>query len=411
MDTWNLAICEKSFSTYLQYLVPRAYTMTESDYIIIGAGAAGLMFADAMGKDPFFASKTILLLDKDPKQTNDRTWCFWEKGAGEFEEMLSATWDHIYVSDSGHLKRMSIAPYRYKMVRGSDFYKSRLSRISGYANISFTKDTVSGLSEASDGVVVSGVIGNYRANQVFNSIFDYSVISGQKKYPVLQQHFVGWFIRTDQPSFTADTVTFMDFTLPQLGNTRFMYILPVSETEALVEYTLFSATPLARREYEEAIEAYLKDHPCIAGFKVIEKESGNIPMSCFDLSGRNTSRVLYIGTAGGWTKPSTGYTFKNTSRNITKLLHHLKVGKPLHSFSVKNRFWYYDLLLLDILFGHNETGKEIFESMYRKLRPQLIFKFLDEQTNLLEDLRVIMACPKRKFLKAFLSRIGRYFKG
>jgi len=59
--------------------------MPTYDYIIIGAGAAGLMLADTMGKDAFFAEKSILLLDKDTKETNDRTWCFWEKGTGLFD--------------------------------------------------------------------------------------------------------------------------------------------------------------------------------------------------------------------------------------------------------------------------------------------------------------------------------------
>jgi lycopene beta-cyclase len=49
------------------------------DYIIVGAGAAGLMLANAMALDPFFSDKRILILDKDPKEANDRTWCFWEK--------------------------------------------------------------------------------------------------------------------------------------------------------------------------------------------------------------------------------------------------------------------------------------------------------------------------------------------
>ena len=54
--------------------------MNKYDYIIIGAGASGLLLADAMGNDSFFADKKILILDKEAKKTNDRTWCYWEKG-------------------------------------------------------------------------------------------------------------------------------------------------------------------------------------------------------------------------------------------------------------------------------------------------------------------------------------------
>ena len=75
----------------------------------------------------------------------------------------------------------------------------------------------------------------------------------QDKYPLLQQHFIGWKIKTSEPAFTADKATFMDFSVAQKGNTRFMYVLPFSKTEALIEYTLFSKDLLPEKEYEECL--------------------------------------------------------------------------------------------------------------------------------------------------------------
>ena len=77
--------------------------MPNYDYIIIGAGAAGLLLADALGKDPFFASKSILVLDKDDKSKNDRTWCFWERGAGQFDELVHKT-GTIFMWAENHFK-------------------------------------------------------------------------------------------------------------------------------------------------------------------------------------------------------------------------------------------------------------------------------------------------------------------
>ena len=61
--------------------------MSTYDYIIVGAGASGLLLADALGSDSFFSKKSILLLDKSDKSQNDRTWCFWEKDTGPFFQM------------------------------------------------------------------------------------------------------------------------------------------------------------------------------------------------------------------------------------------------------------------------------------------------------------------------------------
>lgn len=65
-------------------------------YIIIGAGAAGLNLALAMNEDAFFKDKKILILDKDKKTENDRTWSFWEKGNGKWDHIVSKNMEEIY---------------------------------------------------------------------------------------------------------------------------------------------------------------------------------------------------------------------------------------------------------------------------------------------------------------------------
>jgi len=54
------------------------------DYIIAGGGCAGLSLVMRMLKEPQLSTKKILIIDKDSKQLNDRTWCYWEKGEGFF---------------------------------------------------------------------------------------------------------------------------------------------------------------------------------------------------------------------------------------------------------------------------------------------------------------------------------------
>ena len=384
-------------------------TKTHYDYIIIGAGAAGLMLADAIGNDGFFDNKSILLLDKDAKKTNDRTWCYWEKGEGEFDTIVSKTWKYIYFGGQKFSNRFNISPYRYKLIRGIDFYETYLHRINSYPNINFQQEEVYDIVDSEKTAKVITKENAFSANQVFNSIFDYKEIIYQKKYPVLQQHFIGWFVKTQKTVFTQDQATFMDFSVPQKGNTRFMYVLPFSENEALVEYTLFSETPLSSEEYEIAIKQYLNEKLNCTNFQILEKERGNIPMTCYDFSQHNTNNVVRIGTAGGWAKASTGYTFYNTSKKTKALINHLKKGRVLKSFDKKGKFWYYDLLLLDILFKKNSKGQYIFETLFKNRPPQLIFKFLDEETSFWEDLKIISGCPKKEFLRAFMERILQRF--
>ncbi|MAU14898.1 MAG: lycopene cyclase [Muricauda sp.] len=379
--------------------------MSHYDYIIIGAGAAGLLLANALGKDEFFASKSILVLDKEDKTTNDRTWCFWERGTGKFDDLIHKTWDFIYVGGQQLQKSTSIAPYTYKMLRGIDFYNHFLPKVKTFPNITWIQEGVTKIEESENEVSVTTSSQKFTGQTVFSSLYDASIPLKQKKFPVLQQHFVGWQIKTDQSVFNSGEATFMDFSVPQKGNTRFMYVLPISATEALVEYTLFSEHLLEKTAYEEAIKTYIKEKYNNTNYTIKETEFGSIPMTCYPFHQHNTDRIFHIGIAGGWAKPSTGYTFYNTSKQVPKLVSHLKTGRPLSEFHKKSRFLFYDMLLLDILYQNNHLGHEIFESMFKRRKASLILKFLENETNFWEELKIVTAPRPMPFIRALLKRL------
>lgn len=379
------------------------------DYIIVGAGAAGLMLLNNMIDDDFFADKSILVLDKDLKQTNDRTWCFWEKADGQFDAIVHKTWHHIYFSGKKFTKRFPIAPYTYKMIRGIDFYNLVLNRITEHNGISFQQAEVTNVVDDGKAVTVKTTEAIYTANKVFNSLFSYDMATHQTKYPVLQQHFIGWFVKTPKAIFDTDQATYMDFSIAQKGNTRFMYVLPTSENEALIEYTLFSEHLLPKEEYETAIKEYLKDNLACSDYEITETEMGSIPMTVYDFQEHHSKNMRYIGTAGGWAKPSTGYTFNSTTKKIPKLVAHIKTGKPLNTLSYKTKFWYYDLLFLDVLYKDNAKGYHVFETLFKNRKPQQVFKFLDEETSFIEDVGNMMGSPIVPFIKALFGRVfNRY---
>ena len=107
---------------------------------------------------------------------------------------------------------------------------------------------------------------------------------------------MGWFIKRKDGIFDDTVATFMDFNLPQNGNTRFMYVLPIDKKTALFEYTLFSKNRLEYSEYEQAILDYLKKKN-IFDYELLEKEHGSIPMTSFKFEQLNSNRIVNIGTA------------------------------------------------------------------------------------------------------------------
>ncbi|MDM9630070.1 lycopene cyclase family protein [Robiginitalea sp. M39] len=389
------------------YIYPGAKdSMTEYDYIIIGGGASGLLLADALGSDPYFREKRIAIFEKEPQKGNDRTWCFWEPEAGRFDALLHRKWSVLRFRGPEYDRSIPMQHYTYKMLRGSDFYREYHSRIARYPNVEVRFETVTSLKDTGQVARLSTEKGDYCAPRVFSSVSFLPSEHLMQPYPLLQQHFLGWFIRTKEAIFDPDAATFMDFSIPQKGNTRFMYILPFSPTEALVEYTLFSETLLAKDEYEEALKSYIHSDLGCEEYEILETEQGSIPMTVNKFNKADSAHITHIGIAGGWAKPSTGYTFWNTSQKVPKLVDALKKDKSL-KMSQNSKFWYYDRLLLDVLTRENAEGSKVFLSLFRNLNPEIILKFLNEETNLAEDFRIINNSPKAMFIRAFLKALLR----
>lgn len=373
--------------------------MKKFDYIILGSGLSGLLVAYQMKKDNFFVDKKIAIIDKEIKNQNDRTWCFWEKEEGEFNSILSKKWEKAFVGNHDFEGIFEMNPFYYKMIRSKDFYQFVHLKIAENNKFTLLTDEIIDWNSTSNSVVIQGKNDSYETTFLLNSLFDNKPLLNQTKFPYLKQHFIGWFIKTKEPIFDDTVVKFMDFTIEQKGNTRFMYVLPTAPNEALFEYTLFSEDLLAKSVYEEEIISYLKQRG-ITDYEIIEKETGNIPMSCFEFDKQNSSRILLIGTAGGWTKASTGFTFYNSYKQSKKLVSFLKKEKKLTQFSKRNRYWFYDLILLEVLHQNNEKGAALFGMLFKKNKVEDIFIFLNEEGTFLSDLKVMLTLPKWLFIKA-----------
>ena len=377
--------------------------MQHYHYIFTGSGLSALMTVYEMILSDKFSDKNILLIDENTKKNNDRTWCFWDEKQS-FDEIVSKKWNVALFADATFHRDLELHPYQYKMVRGLDFYNLVFDLISKQKNIYFANQKVIDFEELGNHCIVKTDTQSYSCNKIFNSIYNPNLLKGQTKYPLLQQHFIGWFIKSKEEVFDKNTATFMDFSVEQRRNTRFMYVLPTSSTEALLEYTLFSKDLLSKEEYENEIQIYTKKLG-ITDYEIVEKEQGNIPMTSYKFWKHNTKNIINIGSAGGWTKASTGYTFANTIKKSKALIQFLSNETDFRKFHKTDKFWFYDLLFLDVLYRRNDLGSTVFSSLFKKGNPSLIFKFLDEETTLWEDLQVIWKCPKGLFVKALFGRI------
>ena len=379
---------------------------TEYDYIIIGAGCAGLsLLMRIMDNDPGYTKK-ILLIDKSKKDTNDRTWCFWEKDNGYFEPVVCKQWDHLTFRNKDFSKTLDTGAYQYKMIRAVDFYNYCFERISKAPNIEMAYSEVEEIHFENDRYTIQTDTSTIevKAGFLFSSV--YRNFPKTKNTFSLLQHFKGWLLETDIPCFDPEQAVFMDFSVSQQWGTVFMYVLPLCPDKALIEYTVFSAASLLPGQYDDAIRNYITTQLKISDFRIAATEYGIIPMTSHRFPFYKDG-VYYIGTAGGQTKASTGYTFQFIQKQSAQIAGALNKGiTDLTGIQpARSRFRLYDSILLRVLNENKMTGEQIFSTLFKKISAEKILRFLDNETNLAEEFPILNAMPPAIFGVAAIKQI------
>jgi len=376
--------------------------MQNPDYIITGMGCAGLSLAARMVASGKFSDKEILLIDKDSKESNDRTWCFWENRPGFFDPVVYRSWKKVEVHNSRVSLDLPLDPYSYKMIRGKDFYAYNLRILKGQPNFKIIHASVERIDPAGKVTTTDGQ--EFKAPLIFNSILGDKPVLGKKSIWLLQ-HFKGWIIETSAPCFDPDTARLMDFRVDQAPGTAFVYVMPFSPNKALVEYTLFSPALLEPEAYDAGLKKYISDHITKEGYTVLDEEFGVIPMTDHRFS-PGEGAIVNLGTAGGQTKGSSGYTFQFIQKSTARIVDLLIQGKTDQLRRSPNRkFHFYDRVLLDVLKEDRMAGNEVFTRMFEKNKTATVFKFLDNETGIFEDASVILSLPVAPFLRAAMHQL------
>ena len=250
--------------------------MTNYDYIVTGGGCSGLSLIMHILSEPSLSNKNILLIEQSEKNLNDRTWCFWEQGKGFFESVVCKQWSSAWFHADGYSSLKELGSYRYKMIRGIDFYKHCYEKIASSHNVTVVHDKVMSIQQESDGIRVFTEGGKYKGGHAFNSILFDDPLQ-QKNAHHLLQHFKGWVIEAEQDLFDVNACTLMDFRVSQHHGTTFVYVMPLAKRKALVEYTLFTEKLL--KEVQRGVKSPL-DHYLFYSHKIsvyaIKPETGNI---------------------------------------------------------------------------------------------------------------------------------------
>ena len=378
------------------------------NYIIQGAGASGLWLAYWLHKEGLLDDKTLLIVECDKSKQNDRTWCFWGDALIQDLSFVDFSWSQVQVF--GESQR--IDPYTYHHCRSEAFYAFVKNALvsSGHIDWCFGRVAATGQigSQVSVDVQIDNDAGVENLNVAAEWFFGSGGASVETSEIALWQSFVGWRVKSKsgETIFDSAACTLMDFRIEQRGKTRFLYVLPFSGEEALIEVTQFDKEILGLEEGQRMLQEICE----IRGWDVsmIELEHNAIPMSSiFDASERfhaADTRIVLLGVVAGALKPTTGYGFLRMMQHGKSIASALKSNELIPTIYRKRRFRFYDDLLLRILQKHPNRGKQIFDQLFQHQRASTVLRFLNEKTNLLQEIVIFSWLPKRLFLRTLFAK-------
>ena len=355
--------------------------MKEFDYVIIGGGCAGLSLAYELEINSKLKDKTLAIVEPRKKYKRDKTWSFWKVFDHNFEDCIIKSWNNFTVNTSENSHELSTKKFPYQSIDSGKFYKKINSKLALNSNISFFKN----LNEI-----------NPKSSIIFNSVFE-----GELDKSKLWQHFQGVEIETSKDIFDDKILNLMDFNCDQKNNVHFFYTLPFSKNKALIETTWLSDLENQNlMDYDLQLENYIKNNLRVKNYKINFIEKGAIPL--FYPSIKQDNKIINIGSAGGMTRLSTGYTFLNIQEHSKYILKNIDKIDKVEKYNLAQKYKFLDNIFLKVLKTNPEKMPNIFYKMF-KSSPNTVIKFLSNQSNILEDINIIYKMPKLIFIKALFN--------
>ena len=354
--------------------------MKEFDYVILGGGCAGLSLAYELDINNKIKNKKLAIVEIRDEYKRDKTWSFWKINNHNFDDCIIKTWNNFSLNSKSGSYEIINKDYPYQTIDSGLFYNKILNKIRQNKNIEFFK-SIDQL--------------NLDSSIIFNSVpakDDYA--------DKLWQHFKGIEIETSKNIFDDKIFNLMDFDCDQRDNVHFFYTLPFTKNKALIETTWISKMDnKSLTDYDAQLEKYIDETLKIKNYKINYQEEGSIPL--FYPPNKAEKNKINIGSAGGMTRLSTGYTFLNIQDHCKYINNNIENIQNLKPYRIGKKYQFLDNIFLNVLKKHPEKMPNIFFNMF-KAPSKTVIKFLSNKSNFFEDLKIILKMPKWIFIKNIL---------
>ncbi len=354
---------------------------------IIGGGCAGFTFIKNAKHLKNFKIK--IYTDLKEKAFSNHYWSFWNT-MQTFDASIKAErkWYKWKIITNESEKIFQSSSYPYCTISRRKWIKS-CELMSKNFNVKIINETVVKKNKY-----------YYAGEKKLKGDFIFDSRPPKFKKNTMLQHFYGLVFDFEENIFDEDTAILMDFRCDQSKGIHFIYLLPFSRKKALIESTLFSKKIEDYDFYVNSIKKYIHQFYKTDRYKISREESGIIPMSYVSLPNENS---INIGTRGGATRPSSGYTFSFIQKQIDKIICQINQKKKIKNNVHKKFDLLMDKIFLDVLDKNKNIMPDIFLKLSSNLSGDEMAKFMSGEAKLKIWFKIIIKMPKVIFLSSLLS--------
>lgn len=321
--------------------------------------------------------------------------------------LVSKRWRHWRVAETKH--SVSNNEYGYHCIKAADFFDYCFKRFANHGKVTmFFNKAVDDFAVGTSTVTVRSDDFSITATHGFDSRPPPLTNVGRGS---LLQCFTGAWVESTEPIFCPQTAHLMA-DIKTVGDAiQFIYILPLSRREALIEVTQFSPKAESLQHLKqmtlEVLDTFGLGHEAVTGW-----EGGILPMTnhiaptIVDEQGNNTSNQWRnIGIRGNCIRAATGYAFSKIQQDSLRIARQI-TGHKMAAYKEKKTlvnaglYTWLDSIFLMALTQRPELAPEVFKRMARGTTGEQFARFMTERASALDLLKVISSMPKRAFVRA-----------
>ena len=376
------------------------------DIVCLGAGMASTSLVLALISGGYRGR--IIMVEQAAASPSDRTWCFWgqQQLPAYLQSLVTKTWSHwrVGMGEQSTCHDASDGTHAYCCIKGEDFYRYASDRLSENPNIQrLFSQPVSAVTTQLKGVQVLTADYCITANLCIDTRPGRPRSSASTSHCAgLMQSFYGLRLTFEQPIIDDTAVGIMD-NMHTKDGFYFDYRLPFSQREVLVELTCFARQKKSMAELKPKLLERLEINYPDLMYTVDAVEYGCLPMFTENRGSSGEASIIHAGITAGHIRPATGYAFLPVQRWCQVAAAAILQGnRPPQFDPIPRVYQYLDAIFLRALQDDITIAPALFYRLVEKTTPSQLARFMTEQASITDFLSVIMAMPKRPFIRALL---------